>query len=107
MARSKVKGTNGKPRKKSTNRDQLKASVHFKLGSHDGDGFEPSMQVKRTNDGDASVYYSGGGTKKTRKAGNKRSANPHPGMPKGYSTQRGMRGVSEYAKTNKKYRKNP
>ena len=63
--------------------------------------------LKRTNDGDASVYYSIRGMGKSRKAGNERSANPHPGMPAGFSTQRGMRDVSEYAKTNNKYRKNP
>ena len=57
MARSKVKGTNGKPLKKGTNRDKLKASIRIKTSHHKGHGKEGAPRIERRNDGDPHVYH--------------------------------------------------
>ena len=51
MARSKVKGTNGKPLKKGKNRDKLKASIHtttYHDAPHPKSGLGKKGVVKRT-----------------------------------------------------------
>ena len=52
MARSKIKGTNGKPRKKGTNRSKLMASVTYSDSDVRG-----VMTRTKVNDGDASTYH--------------------------------------------------
>ena len=56
MARSKVKGTNGKPVKAGKNRDKLKASIRINSGRHIGHG-ESTPKIERRNDGDPHVYH--------------------------------------------------
>ena len=57
MARSKVKGTNGKPLKTGTNRDKLKASIRIETGHHKGHGKEGHPRIERRNDGDPHIYH--------------------------------------------------
>ena len=68
MARSKVKGTNGKPLKKGTNRDKLRASVTYGKGKNDPPGIQTETKI---NDGDPHVY----------KAGSRGPHGPGPGRP--------------------------
>lgn len=54
MARSKIKGTKGKPVKKAKNKDTLKASIHY------GDAIQHGKRYESTakhNDGDPTVYH--------------------------------------------------
>ena len=55
MARSRVRGTNGQPRKKNKNRDSLRASIQYTTSI--GESGHTAGSVKRSNDGDPSVYY--------------------------------------------------
>ncbi len=92
MARSKVKGTNGKPRKKGTNRDKLKASAHIFTGGETGVHGRNTYKTKHKqyNDGDPHVYHQDtrlkhkrdGSTDATftkRKVYSKKAANPIKG----------------------------
>ena len=98
MARSKVKGTNGKPRKKGTNRDKLKASVHIDQVTRTGFASarvgDVREKTKRYNDGDPHIYVKqthkhrdhNGDEQHTElksKIKDKRAANPIKGKPKG------------------------
>ena len=52
MARSRVRGTNGSPRKKNKNRDQLRASVTYSR-----DPQRPGIYTEtKINDGDPTTY---------------------------------------------------
>ena len=72
MARSKIKGTNGKPRKKSSNRSKLKASVTLSAPTQ---GQTRGIWTKtKINDGDKSTYYA-------PRSGNPVNVGPGPGRP--------------------------
>ena len=84
MARSKVKGTNGKPVKTGTNRDKLKASLRF---DHKADG---SHTVTERNDGHQEVVhsYKGRPNHTTMYDGSRYSANPIQDAPKNSGAKR-------------------
>ena len=103
MARSKIKGTSGKPVKKGSNRDKLKASIHIETGSHNQYGKQQTKQttIKRYNDGDPHVYHTDkrssinnsgtSGTTTKRKVKVKEAANP---ISKGVKGVKGLPAIS-------------
>ena len=64
MARSRVRGTNGQPRKKNKNRDSLRASIRHTSDSRTDRRGNSSFKGKSEykNDGNPTVTYSGSHT---------------------------------------------
>ena len=72
MARSKIKGTNGKPVAKTKKKSSNRASVTIKYNATGGD----NMYIEKKNDNDPSMYYDGPGIKDKRIGKGEKYRNP-------------------------------
>ena len=102
MARSKIKGTNGKPVAKTKKKSTKQASVTIRETPYVPFVNRNNLTIESRNDGDPTVYYSGPGQPERGISRSKKAANPVKGKgPGGVKTSKGSTVRGKHAKSNK------
>ena len=102
MARSKIKGTDGKPVAKTKKKSTKQASITIRETPYIPFVNRQNISIEARNDGDPHVYYSGPGQPERGVGRSKNAANPVKGKgPGAVKTSKASTVVGKHAKDNK------